>query len=133
MEYATTVQYTLLVNGHITQSLTPHKRLRQRDPLSPYLFLLCANILSIAFMRAKACKDIKGVKLGRNGVSFTHPLFADDSLLFFKNDSRSLTKIQSILAWYCSISSQAINLAKSNLFCSPNIPMEDQQALAQTL
>lgn len=83
-------------------------------------------------MRVRACKEIKGVKLGRNGVSFTRLLFADDSLLFFKNDSRSLTKIQSILAWYCSISSQAKYLAKFDLFCSPNIPMEDQQALAQT-
>ena len=63
MECVTSVQYTLLINGNITQSFTPRKGLRQGDPLSPYLFLMCANILSQALMKAKNQKRIKGVKI----------------------------------------------------------------------
>ena len=73
------------------------------------------------------------MRLGRNGVSFTHLLFADDSLLFFKRDNKTLANIQQILRWYCSISGQCVNLAKSNLFYSPNISREDQEALVASL
>ena len=133
LECVSTVHYTLLVNGSITQSFKPAKGLRQGDPLSPYLFLMCVNIMSLTLIKAENNKDIQGVKLGRNGVSFTHLFFADDSLLFFKRDNKSLTNIEQILSWYCSISGQCVNLSKSDLFCSPNISREDQEALAASL
>ena len=73
------------------------------------------------------------MKVGRNGLSFTHLFFADDSLLFFKKDNKTIRNLQLILDWYCSISGQKINLAKLDLYCSPNMPIEDQESLTQTL
>ena len=133
MECVTSVQFTLLINGHMSKSFTPAQGLRQGDPLSPYLFLLCANVLSISLKQAETSNTLKGVKVGRNGVSFTHLLFSDDSLLFFKKDKQSLDTLLKILDWYCKISGQCINPLKSELFCSPNMPMEDQEALARDL
>ena len=133
MECVTSVSYTLLVNGNLTSSFKPSQGLRQGDPLSPYLFLFCANILSIALLQAENQKQLKGVKIGRNGLSFTHLLFADDSLFFFKKDDMSVTKLIAILDWYCSISGQKINLAKSDLYCSPNMAAVDKESLASTL
>ena len=75
MECVSTVQYTFLVNGGITQSFTPSKGLRQGDPISPYLFLMCANILSLSFLKVEQNKDSQGIKIGRNGSSFTHLFF----------------------------------------------------------
>ena len=75
------------------QVLHTSSRFETRDPLSPYLFLLCANILSISLTQAEASNDLKGVKVGRNGISFTHLLFANDSLLFFKKDNHSLATL----------------------------------------
>ena len=71
--------------------------------------------------------------MGRNGCSFAHLLFADKSLLFFKKDNESLLNLQNTLQWYCSLSRQSINLTKSDLFYSPNMPSEEQSTLARLL
>ena len=94
---------------------------------------MCANILSISLTHAEDLKKIRGVKVGRNGLIFSHLLFADDSLLFFRKDKYSVQNLQFILEWYCSISGQTINLAKSDVFCSPNMPLEEQVGLANSL
>jgi len=97
MECMTSVQYTLVVNGSISKAFKPSMGLRQGDPLSPCLFLICANILFISLQKAKNSKLINGVKVGRNGCTFTHLLFVDDSLLFFKKDNKSLANLKGIL------------------------------------
>ena len=94
---------------------------------------MCANILSLALLKAEHNHDIMGVKLGRNELSFTHLIFADDSLLYFKNDAKSLATLRTTLEWYCTLLGQKINLDKSNLFCSPNMSREDQECLASLL
>lgn len=64
------VQYTLLVNGSMTQTFKPSKGLKQEDPIFSYLFLLCANVLSPAFLKAEHNKDIQGIKVCKNGCTF---------------------------------------------------------------
>lgn len=71
-ECVTTVNYTLLIKGSPTQYFKHSRGHRQGDPLSPYLFLMCANVLSVALMQAELLKSIKGIKLGNQGYSFTH-------------------------------------------------------------
>ena len=52
MECVTTVSYSFLVNGQLSVSMIPHRGLRHRDPLSPYLFLLCAEGLGALIKKA---------------------------------------------------------------------------------
>lgn len=72
--------------------------------MSPFLFLMCANILSPSLLTADQNKEIQGIKIGRNGCTFTHLFFADDSILFFKKDNKPHGNIQHILNWYCTLS-----------------------------
>ena len=46
MKCITTVSYSILVNGETKGMIKPSRGLRQRDPLSPYLFLFCAKGLN---------------------------------------------------------------------------------------
>lgn len=97
VECVTTVQYTLLITGSPTQAFTPSRDLRQGDPISPYLFLLCANILSLTLIQAENQKKIKGIKVGRCGITFSRLFFVDNSLFFFQNDKSTLSNLKNII------------------------------------
>ena len=53
--------------------------LRQGDPLSPYLFLLAAEVLS----KASSLDLIRGVKVGDGGIGLTHLQYVDDTIICF--------------------------------------------------
>ena len=111
-----TVSYSILVNGEPKGMITPTRGIRQGDPLSPFLFLLCTEGLHGLITQATTQGDIKGYSLCRNGPRLTHPLFADDSLLFCRATTRECQKILDILEVYGSCSGQQINRNKTIFF-----------------
>ena len=74
------VTYTVLLNGQTYGRIMPGRDLRQGDPLSPFLFILCAEALVHVMNRAELQGDITGMRLTKNCPSIQHLLFADDSL-----------------------------------------------------
>jgi len=63
----------------------------------------------------------------------SHLLFADDCFIFFKACAREVVCMKNILATYEEALGQAINLQKSELFCSRNTPDELKNLIATTL
>jgi hypothetical protein len=62
-----------------------HKEdLGKGDPLSPYLFLLCAEGFSTLLNKADVDGSLQGIKVSNNAPSINHFLFADDSLVLMK-------------------------------------------------
>nr|KYP48455.1 hypothetical protein KK1_029830 [Cajanus cajan] len=94
--------------------------LRQGDPLSPYLFILCAEGLSSLLRKAEARGELHGAKICRGAPQVSHLLFADDCFLFCKAIERECTTLRTILQQYESASGQAINLQKSEIYYSKN-------------
>ena len=52
-----TVSYPILINGSPSGIIKPSRGLRQGDPFSPYIFILCQNILSQLLFKAEEQND----------------------------------------------------------------------------
>ena len=80
-----TARFSVMVN-RVPAGFFPSARgLRQGDPLSPYLFVLGMEVLSILLQRAMAGGYIIGCHLrgrGDDELSISHLLFTDDTIVF---------------------------------------------------
>jgi hypothetical protein len=82
IECVTSVSYSILVNGDPKGYVKPSRGLRLGDPLSLYLFLICAEGLTALLWKAEREKVIQGISISRGGPRVSHLFFADDSLIF---------------------------------------------------
>ncbi|XP_075654689.1 uncharacterized protein LOC142624833 [Castanea sativa] len=82
METITTASYLVLINGEPHGFIKPTRGLKQGDPLSLYLFLLCAEGLSAMLRKAEESHTLRGILSSQHEAYISHLLFADDSLLF---------------------------------------------------
>ena len=96
--------------------ITPTRGIRQGDPLSPFLFLLCTEGLNGLINQASEHGHIKGYPLCRNSPRLTHLLFADDSLLFCKATIEECQRVLDVLEVYGRCLGQQINRSKTTIF-----------------
>jgi exonuclease III len=118
MNCVRTVSYKVKVNQDFTEVIMPHRGLRQGCPLSPYLFILCAEGLSCLFHKAAEDGTLDGIQICPNAPKINHMFFADDSIIFMKVNEASALKLQSILRLYEGASGQMINKEKSAVMFS---------------
>ena len=135
MECIIIVSYSIFVNGESKGLIQPSRGLRQGDPLSPYLFLFCAEGLNAIVRRVTMNGDIQGFSIYRNELKFTYPLFflADNCLLFCISTLEECEKIQELLSYYEAASSQMINKVKTTLFFSKNTDEHTQETIKLSL
>ena len=83
---------------------------RQGDPLSPYLFILCAEILAI---KIRGNKNIGGINVTR--IEHKLSQFADDTSIILDGSEKSLNEALLELDWYAKLSGLNINFTKTQV------------------
>ncbi|XP_033146231.1 uncharacterized protein LOC103863321 [Brassica rapa] len=109
------VTYTVLMNGQTYGKISPERGIRQGDPLSPFLFILCAEALVHVMNRAELEGNITGMRLTKHCPSIQHLLFADDSLFLCKATLKECSNFLHCLDLYGKASGQEINFHKSSI------------------
>lgn len=97
-------------------SINPECGLRQGDPLSPYLFILCAEGLSASLQLKENQGAIHGCRIARRAPIISHLFFADDSYLVFRAEVMEASTIKRCLKDYEDASGQMVNFQKSVIF-----------------
>ena len=106
--FYTNISSCVYVNGQYSSWFAIKRGVRQGDPASPYLYLICAEILSI-MMRSNS--NIRGLTLKDKTTLISQ--FADDTSLLLDGSEQSFTEAVSVLNVFARMSGLKINFDKS--------------------
>lgn len=120
METIYTAFYSMLVNGEPRGFISFSRGSKQRDPLLPYLFLLCVEGLLAVLCKAEENHSLDCILSSSRGVRISRLLFADDNLLFCQASVVECINLMNLLQQYEEASCPAINRQKISLFLSKN-------------
>ena len=133
MQCVSTVSFSILINGEKTKYFRSSRGLRQGDPLCPYLFIMCQEVLFRLIDREFFNGALNGVKMNPAGVAFTHVMYADDLILFAKATNREVKVLNDCLENYCLWSGQIVNREKSGLVFSKLVTKERKRSAKEEL
>ncbi|GJY93858.1 putative non-LTR retroelement reverse transcriptase [Tanacetum coccineum] len=110
-----TASFSVQVNGELARFFPSARGLRQGCSLSPYLFVICMNVLSKKIDEAAINKCI-GLHLGCQNMNLTHLCFADDLMVFVEGDKRSIEGALAVFDDFAIHSGLRISLEKSTIY-----------------
>ena len=100
---------TIIINGYLTEQIELKRGVRQGDPLSPLLYVLCVEVLAA---QIRVSPFITGFLLPGSGSYFRVRQYADDTTTFVKNLS-SLVQLFNVVALYERGSGAKLNRSKT--------------------
>jgi hypothetical protein len=105
------------VNDEVGHYFQTKRGLRQGDPMSPILFNIVADMVTILIKRAKEYGQINGIipHLIDDGLSILQ--YADDTIIFLDHDLEQAKNMKLILTVFEQLSCLKINFHKSEIFC----------------
>lgn len=100
----------VLNNGHMTNFFEVKRGVRQGCPLSPYIFIICIELLSHEIANNR---NIRGINIG--DIEIRRTLFADDATFLTDGTEHSFNNLIEILDKFSQISGLKLNSSKCNI------------------
>ena len=104
------IKSSVITNGFLTDFFKVERGCRQGDPLSPYIFIICAEILT---KRIQNNKNIKGISI--NGTEHILSQFADDTSIILDGSEQSLKSTLDELSLFANMSGLRVNFEKTHV------------------
>jgi hypothetical protein len=99
----------------------------QGDSLSPYLFIICVEVLYRLLTKCQENGDIHGETIANNAPPISHLLFVDDIMLFCNANPKEGRNLMKVLDQYHAVFGQKINIHKSEMIFISNIYLETRR------
>lgn len=100
--------------------ITSTRGIRQCDPLSSYLFLICREGLFVLIQEYERRNYSKGIKVARGAPRLTYMFFADDTYIYYKAKEDEADHVLNFLNIFERASWKKINADKSSIFFTCN-------------
>ncbi|XP_030505125.2 uncharacterized protein LOC115720103 [Cannabis sativa] len=133
MTCVSTAKYKIIHDAYEFGPIYPSRGIRQGDPLSLYLFIICAEGLSSLLYKYERNGWIHGCKVANGAPRISHMLFADDSYLYYKATLQEAQRIQELVHKFECASGQQVNFTKSSIFFSINTDLVIQTQICNYL
>lgn len=122
IDCVSSTSFNILWNGDRTNTFMPTRGIRQGDPLSPYLFVLCLGKLSHLVFDKVDSDEWVTLGAGWNGPSISHLFFVDDILLFGETSENQIDCMLECLNTFCNTTGQKVSNEKTRIFFSKQTP-----------
>ncbi|KAJ8619970.1 hypothetical protein MRB53_028499 [Persea americana] len=119
MKCVISVQYKIRVNGEYT-ALFSSRGLRQGDPLSPYLYIICAEALTRHTTHLSNTNEMLYPKIAPRAQRVGLLQFTDDLLIFLHINDRTVVNLTRTMQFFEEEAGQSINKSKGQLMFSKN-------------
>uniref|UniRef100_A0A803P3Y4 Reverse transcriptase domain-containing protein n=1 Tax=Cannabis sativa TaxID=3483 RepID=A0A803P3Y4_CANSA len=133
MNCITFVSYSILFNGRPLKKFFPQRGIRQGDPMSPFLFILCNEVFSRLIAKEQSLGRVNGIRIAREAPAISHLMFADDIILFCRANEKEVESLVNCMMIYESWSGQQCSKLKSGVLFSKNCSQALQRILMDKL
>lgn len=124
----TTPSFSVQVNGDLAGYFQSARGFRQGCSLSPYLFVICMNVLSLKIDKAARDKSF-GLHPRCQSLSLTHLCFADDLMVFVEGTKESVEGVLDVFEKFEVWSGLSIRLEKSTIYMGGVSEVEQRRIL----
>eukprot|EP00253_Pinus_taeda_P007045 PITA_07045 len=121
-----------LINGRPCNTFQSSRGLRQGCPLSPFLYIIMAETLSLHLENKRKLKEIIGVEIVRGTKGINLSLFANDTLLIGGASSLMAKRFKNILDLFLQASGGKLNNKKCMVY-TWNVPRYIAQRISMIM
>uniref|UniRef100_A0A803QGE0 Reverse transcriptase domain-containing protein n=1 Tax=Cannabis sativa TaxID=3483 RepID=A0A803QGE0_CANSA len=129
----TSVRYHIVHGGRRLGPIVPSRGIRQGDPISPYLFIVCTEGFSALVRKYERNQLLHGCRVANGAPRVSHMLFADDSYIYCQASGEEANRVLDMLRLFEIASGQVVNKAKSSVFFSSNTREDTRSQICAVL